>query len=181
MTASAAIRRFRVALGLFVMGLLLSGLTAFPLLREMRWLVARAGLGEAVSPAGHTGWEFWLLTVRFGLEEVHAHYPWEPYGTDWLAFGHIVIAFFFIDPLRRPAASRPVLYAGIAACLAVFPLAFICGALRGIPVWWRLVDCSFGAIGLVPLLYWLWLLPWIEAASPARPGARPAAGGSPVA
>ena len=39
------------------------------------------------------------------------------------------------------------LYTGIAACLAVIPLALICGPIRGIPFYWRLIDCSFGVIG----------------------------------
>jgi hypothetical protein len=33
----------------------------------------------------------------------------------------------------------------------VFPLAFIAGAVRGIPMYWRLIDCSFGVAGLIPL------------------------------
>jgi hypothetical protein len=37
------------------------------------------------------------------------------------------------------------------ACVMVFPLAFIAGAVRGIPIYWRLIDCSFGVAGLVPL------------------------------
>jgi hypothetical protein len=39
------------------------------------------------------------------------------------------------------------------ACALVIPLALICGPIRGIPFWWRLIDCSFGVIGLVPLWY----------------------------
>jgi hypothetical protein len=26
------------------------------------------------------------------------------------------------------------------------------GAVRGIPIYWRLIDCSFGIFGLVPLV-----------------------------
>ena len=33
----------------------------------------------------------------------------------------------------------------------MIPYAMIFGAVRGIPIGWRLVDCSFGVIGLVPL------------------------------
>jgi len=39
------------------------------------------------------------------------------------------------------------------ACLLVVPYAFVFGGLRGIPVYWRLIDCSFGIIGIVPLWY----------------------------
>ena len=29
----------------------------------------------------------------------------------------------------------------------------LCGALRGIPIYWRLIDCAFGVLGFLPL--WL--------------------------
>ena len=148
---------------LFITGLLISGITAFPLLTEMKLLVAWLGLADATSPIGHTGLDFWILTVRFGLQDMYGQYPWIAYGTDWLAFGHIVIAFFFIGPLIKPQGSESVLYAGMAACIAVIPLALICGPLRGIPVYWRLIDCSFGVLGIIPLLYCRYLLRHISA------------------
>ena len=64
-------------------------------------------------------------------------------GTDWLAFGHLVIALFFVGPWRHPVANAWVLKAGLVACAGVIPLALICGPLRGIPFYWRLIDCSF--------------------------------------
>lgn len=39
----------------------------------------------------------------------------------------------------------------MVACIAIFLLAMICGSLRGIPFCWRLIDSSFGVIGLIPL------------------------------
>lgn len=158
MTASEATRRFRISLGVFILGLIASGITAFPLLAEMRLLTSWLGLDASPSPAGHSGLAFWLLTVRFGLEDVYARYPWIAYGTDWLAFGHLVIALFFVGPLIRPAGSRSVIWSGIVACVLVVPLALICGAIRGIPGYWRLIDCSFGVFGVVPLVYCLRLL-----------------------
>ena len=88
-----------------------------------------------------------------------ADYPWIAYGTDWLAFGHIVIAFFFVGPLLKPEGSAPVLYAGMAACVAVVPLAVICGGVRGIPIYWRVIDCCFGIVGIVPLI---WCRQWLR-------------------
>ena len=41
---------------------------------------------------------------------------------------------------------------GLIACAGVIPLALIAGPVRGIPVYWRLIDCSFGIVGCVPLL-----------------------------
>ncbi|HEY4302644.1 MAG TPA: hypothetical protein VGM73_17365 [Candidatus Didemnitutus sp.] len=162
MNTRSALLRFRTTIGVFMAALIASGLTAFPILTEMRLLTNWLGLGSAISPAGHTGMDFWILTLRFGLEDIYAHHPWIAYGTDWLAFGHIVIALFFVDPLIRPAESRPVLRAGIAACLLVTPLALVCGAIRGIPLYWQLIDCSFGLLGLIPLCYAMSLLRWID-------------------
>lgn len=144
------ITRYRIALGLFIVGLVISGVTAFPLLWELRLLHDLIG-GDG-----------WIGTIRHGLEEMYARHPWIAYGTDWLAFGHIVIALFFIGPLIDPATSKGNLIAGIVACIGVIPLALICGPIRGIPMFWRLIDCSFGVIGILPLLYCLRLIPRIK-------------------
>ena len=162
MTVSAATFRFRITMAVFIVGLLVSGITAFPLLTEMRLLTSWLGLADATTPVGHSGLYFWILTVKLGLEDMYASYPWIAYGTDWLAFGHIVIALFFIGPFIRPAEGRSVIYAGIAACVLVIPFALICGAVREIPFYWRLIDCAFGVFGIVPLLYCLRLLRHIE-------------------
>jgi hypothetical protein len=74
------------------------------------------------------------------------------YGTDWLAYAHLVIAIAFIGPLRDPIKNIWVIQWGMICCLCVFPLAFIAGAVRGVPVYWQLVDCSLGVIGGI-LLY----------------------------
>jgi hypothetical protein len=94
---------------------------------------------------------FWIATVREGLRETYARYPFVAYGTDWLAFAHLVLAVLFVGPWRDPVKNRWVIEFGLFACAAVIPLALICGPLRGIPVYWRLIDCSFGVVGAVPL------------------------------
>jgi hypothetical protein len=147
---------------LFIIGLVLSGVTAFPLLLELKILATALGVGDATSPEGHSGLTFWILTVRHGLEQTYGRYPWIAYGTDWLAFGHLVIAMFFVGPLVNPCSGRATIYTGIVACAAVIPLALICGPIRGIPLYWRLVDCSFGVLGVIPLIYCLRLIPQIE-------------------
>ena len=63
-----------------------------------------------------------------------------------------MIAMAFIGVLRDPVRNKWVVEFGMLACVAVFPLAFIAGAIRGIPVYWQLIDCSFGLIGLLPLM-----------------------------
>ncbi len=95
----------------------------------------------------------WLLRMRAALEQTQAAHPQLFYGTDWLAFGHIVIAIAFIGALRDPVENRWLFDFGLIACALVIPWALIFGAVRGIPLWWRLMDCSFGVVGAVPL--WL--------------------------
>ena len=63
----------------------------------------------------------------------------------------IAVAFFgpYIDPVR----NKWVITFGLIACVGVIPLALIAGAIRGIPLPWRFVDCSFGFFGSIPLLF----------------------------
>ena len=128
----------------------------------MEHVVAIRGL-EHVAPAeAANGFDRWILTVRDGLRESYARYPWLAYGTDWLAFAHLVIAIFFIGVFIDPVRNIWILKAGIIACVLVVPLALICGTVRQIPVGWRLIDCSFGAFGVLPLLYFLRLTRSLE-------------------
>ncbi|MGC2162938.1 MAG: hypothetical protein WA634_13565 [Silvibacterium sp.] len=74
------------------------------------------------------------------------------YGTDWLAFAHLAIAIAFIGPYIDPVRNKWVITFGLIACGGVIPLALIAGHIRGIPLAWRLIDCSFGVFGSIPLL-----------------------------
>jgi hypothetical protein len=146
-------RRVRVLLVLFVSGLVSSGLTAFALETELQALSAWCGIDPSASPSEYAGLERWIATVTRGLRETNARYPFMAYGTDWLAFGHLVIAVMFVGPLRDPVRYVWVVTAGMVACAGVVPLAILAGEVRGIPFWWRLLDCAFGVGGIIPL--WL--------------------------
>jgi hypothetical protein len=148
---AAMTRRIRMWLCIFIGGLVLSGVTAFPLERETALLVRIFGVAPTATmqePALHT----WLRRVHDALAVTGRTYPFLAYGTDWLAFAHLVIAVAFIGPLRDPVRNRWVLVFGVIACLGVIPLALIAGSIRGIPLYWRLIDCSFGVFGAAPLL-----------------------------
>jgi hypothetical protein len=147
------ITKIRLLIGFFILGLVLSGITAFPLLYELNMLCSLLGVANAHSPGGYPGLTGWILLVRQGLEQTDARFPFLAYGTDWLAFGHLTIALFFIGPWIDPARNTWVIRASLIACIAVIPLALICGAVRGIPLYWRFIDCSFGIVGFIPL--WL--------------------------
>ncbi|MEV0718226.1 hypothetical protein [Asanoa sp. NPDC050611] len=141
------VRTARFWLVLFVAGLVLSGLTAFPLETEVRLAVRLLDGGVAPDGLVH-----WLGRVHEGLGETNDRYPFIAYGTDWLAFAHLVIAVAFWGPLRDPVRNVWVVQFGVIACAGVVPLALVAGAVRGIPFGWRLIDISFGVVGVVPLL-----------------------------
>jgi len=153
-TFAALQRRYRIVLSLFIVGLVLSGVTAFPLLTELRLLCDFFG-ADQTTLTQTSGLVHWLSRVRAALEVNAREYPFIAYGTDWLAFGHLAIAVFFIRPVFRPLESDWVLRCGLVCCAGVIPLTLIAGPLRGIPFYWRLIDCSFGVFGAIPLLYCL--------------------------
>jgi hypothetical protein len=144
-------RRIRALIVFFIAALLASGLTAFPLEWELDVLGWLFGVPDGASPEMYTGLLRWITIVRNGLHDVYGRYPWLAYGTDWLAFAHIVLAILFIGPFRDPVRNLWIIDFGLIACILVIPLAMICGPIRGIPFYWRLIDCSFGVFGFVPL------------------------------
>lgn len=138
-------RTIRRWLLFFIISLVVSGLTAFALETELNWLLLNWPFGNS------GGLYYWIQTVYAAIRDTNRQYPFMAYGYDWLAFAHLVIAIAFIGPLRDPIRNVWIIEFGILACLGIFPLAFIAGAIRGIPLYWRLIDCSFGVIGLIPL------------------------------
>lgn len=145
-------RRIRILLMGFVVGLVLSGVTAFPLQGELSLLAAWMGAPPDATPEAYGGMLEWIVRVRNALRATNAAYPFLAYGYDWLAFAHLVIAVVFWGPLRDPARNIWIFQFALIACAAILPLAFICGPIRGIPMYWQLIDCSFGVVGSVPLL-----------------------------
>jgi hypothetical protein len=146
------LRRIRIWLAIFMAGLILSGVTAFPLLTELTWLdsvLHRSGI-EPYAQAAHL--LPWIDRVSTALTEMNSHYPFLAYGTDWLAFAHLVIAVAFVGPFLDPVRNKWLISFGLIACAGVIPLALIAGPVRGIPFGWRLIDCSFGVAGCIPLL-----------------------------
>jgi hypothetical protein len=142
------LRSIRLWLALFILGLALSGLTAFPLDHELAWLAAFA----TTHPFLPQGIIDWVTRVHAALADTNARYPFLAYETDWLAFAHLVLSVAFIGPYRDPVRNKWVIQFGLIACAAVPLLAFIAGPIRGIPLYWRLIDSSFGLFGCIPLL-----------------------------
>ncbi|MCW3126230.1 MAG: hypothetical protein JWO03_1888 [Bacteroidetes bacterium] len=127
----------------FMVSLAISGLTAIPAKTGISFLLD-------IVPQSWTPVYAFLMYIRealFSCNEVLF------YGYDWLAFAHIVIAVLFYGVIKDPVRNIWVVEFGMIACMLIIPFAFAMGAVRGIPVWWRLVDCSFGVVGIIPLWF----------------------------
>lgn len=135
-----AIRRWLLV---FMTLLAASGLTAIPVEPELsmatKFFTDRSAIGG------------WLNQVLLAVKETDKKFPYLFYGYDWLAFAHVAIAIAFIGPYKDPVKNKWVIEFGAICCLLIIPFALIVGYLRDIPFWWRLVDCSFGIVGLIPL------------------------------
>lgn len=150
--AVPTLTRIRAWLIVFVVGLVLSGVTAFPLEAESRLLVRLLHADWSPAPEYLPVLVEWIDHVHRGIVATNREFPFIAYGTDWLAFAHLVIAIAFWGPYRDPVRNIWVVQFGMIACAAIVPLALIAGPIRGIPWWWQLIDISFGVLGVIPLL-----------------------------
>ena len=142
-------------LKVFIAALFISGFTAIPVERELSYIVDHFPFEGSIKG--------WLDEVLIGIRHTSKDYPFLFYGYDWLAFAHFVLAILFIGPLRDPVKNKWVIEFGVIACILIIPFAMIAGHFREMPFWWRLIDCSFGIIGLVPLIICLKNIKRLEA------------------
>jgi hypothetical protein len=127
----------------FMIMMVLSGITAIPAEWELSFAVK---FFDESSLVGN-----WLNDLYIAVKNTNKNYPYLFYGYDWLAFAHVVLAIVFIGPYKDLIKNKWVIEFGAIACLLIIPFALIAGYFRGIPIWWRLIDCSFGIFGIIPL------------------------------
>jgi hypothetical protein len=139
----------RICLIIVILGLFVSGVTAFPLREELT--VGRDILGNTGLSTTFPDLAFWVQRVAEGLDVTGTDYPFLAYGTDWLAFAHLAIAVAFVGPLIDPVRNVWVTIWGLIMCAGIVPLALIAGAIRGLPLGWQRIDISFGVVAAVPL------------------------------
>ena len=140
-------RHIRLLLYVFVAGLAVSGISAFPIHTQLSFahnFIMANNIDNLFSR--------WIETVYNGVDQMDSKYTFIAYGTDWLAFAHLILAVLFLGIIRDPVRNIWVLQFGLIACIAILPLALIAGTVRGIPFFWQLIDCSFGLLGGVILL-----------------------------
>jgi hypothetical protein len=77
------LRHARLWLTFFILALVASGITAFPLRWEMGILQAFSQGNAGWLPAGFVAW---IARVHEGVTVSYTRYPFLAYGTDWLAY-----------------------------------------------------------------------------------------------
>lgn len=137
------IKIIKLLLAFFIIALFISGTTAIPIDAELSFLL------KFLQP--ESSLHVWIDKVLVAYRQVKIEHPFLLYGYDWLAFAHFVLAILFIGPYRNPVKNIWVIEFGLIACVLIFPLAFIAGYFRDIPLGWQLIDCSFGIIGAAVL------------------------------
>ena len=148
--------KIRLVTLFFMAALIVSGITAFMVETELRLLTKFLGLENAKywdNTANLNALQYWLAYVTDSIIAANVHFPFMAYGFDWLAFAHIMIAGAFIGLYREPVRNKWLVTWAMICCVAIIPLALICGEIRQIPLFWRLIDCSFGVFGMIPLIY----------------------------
>lgn len=151
MNTTRALTHAKIWLILFSTALIISGITAIFAREGLRLLSPLFAQGSTLQFLWPSMAE-WLSLVYRAIEETYDKYPFIAYGYDWLAFGHFIIAIPFMLAVGDPRRYSWVINYGIIACLSVIPFAIIFGAIRGIPLFWRVVDTLFGIGGLLVLL-----------------------------
>ena len=136
-------RQIKAWLWFFMITLFLSGATAIPVNAELSYILKHISKDSSLA--------VFLSYIENGVSKTQQQFPFLFYGYDWLAFAHFVLAILFIGPLRDPVRNKWVIEFGMIACMLIIPFAMIAGYYRGIPFWWRVIDCSFGIIGIIPL------------------------------
>jgi hypothetical protein len=133
-----------------IAGLVVSGVTAFPLEWELG--IVSALLHSSPAPELLPEFVAWIDRVHDAVVATGEDYPFIAYGTDWLAFAHLAIAVAFVGPLVDPVRNIWIIRWGMIMCAGVVPLTLIAGSVRGIPWGWMVIDMSFAVIAIVPLL-----------------------------
>lgn len=143
----SGLKRAKWMLGIVVFGLVVSGVTVWPAVAELKTAVRIIwGDGE---PAGVL--HGFILKAIEGLQAVEANYPFMLYAHDWLAFAHIVLAILFAGAIRDPARNVWIVQCGLIMCALVPVLAGICIPIRRLPLVWFWVDFAFAPAAALPL------------------------------
>lgn len=82
----------------FSVSLFISGITAFPIAKELEFVHGLTG-GAGVLHE-------WIDKVYKAYSVMNARFPFIAYGTDWLAFAHILLAVLFLGVIKDPVRNK---------------------------------------------------------------------------
>ena len=142
--------RVRAMAWVLVLGLVVMGVTAIPLETELNFAARLFKASELTPDQASSGFVKWILLVREGVRTTNAAYPFMAYGTDWLAFSHLVLAIAFLGCVNHPLRNSWMFTLGMIASVMVVPWALVMGEVRGVPIGWRLIDCACGVLAFLP-------------------------------
>jgi hypothetical protein len=143
-------KKIRVLLIVFVLGLVFGCQIVLFVAPELAWL------NNTLGPGTRMGQYFpnlsaWINHLYEGITETYSKYPFIAYCMDWLAFAQLAFIIFFIGALIDPVRNIWIIKSGMVICVLHILLAFGSGNFRGVPLFWQLLDSSFGFIGLIVL------------------------------
>ena len=141
------LKRAKLMLAIIVFGLLVSGITVWPAIPELKTDV-RMVWGD-IEPTGvlHS----FVLQAIAGLESMNSNYPFMLYAHDWLAFAHIGLAILFAGAIKDPIRNIWIVQCGLIMCALIPVLAGICIPIRGIPFILFWIDFAFAPAAALPL------------------------------
>jgi hypothetical protein len=139
-------RKIKIAIIITIAGLLLNGISAIPLISELKILLSKPdALPQFLRD--------WWMYVNKGVNNTTRFYPFMRYGFDWLAFAHLLIAIAFIGPLKDPIKNEWIIRWGMIASALSVVMALGWERLRGIPLWWSCIDAAIAIVAFIVL--WL--------------------------
>jgi len=144
--------RIKVLTWVFILGLIFSGATAIPLEPELNLLAKFFGVADKSSIEVASGMAHWILRSRSPARhqcEISVSGVWNRLAGVRTFCNRSGVH----RGIARPGSQRVAFYLCMIACVMIVPYAFIFGGVRGIPVYWRLIDCSFGVFGILPIWY----------------------------
>lgn len=138
-------RKIKVAIIITIVGLLLNGISAVPLQKELNILLANPRMLPKFL-------RDWWMYVSKGVRETNNNYPFMRYGFDWLAFAHLLIAIAFIGPLKDPIKNEWVVRWGMIASALSIVMALAWERMRDIPLWWSCIDAFIVIVAFIVLM-----------------------------
>ncbi|MEO8711947.1 MAG: hypothetical protein ABI405_07495 [Parafilimonas sp.] len=139
-------RKIKIAIIITILGLLLNGISAIPLISELNILLSKPDALPAFL-------RDWWVYVNKGVNETTRNYPFMRYGFDWLAFAHFLIAIAFIGPLKDPVKNEWIISWGMIASILSALMALGWERVRGIPLWWSCIDAAIAIAAFILLWF----------------------------